>query len=201
MNTKETIMQFVETGGRVFLAKPFISNNHYYASNGHVAVRMAMDETLKEGDVVFVESDTRLVDVVSKIDQWIADASQGQKFTAITKQTEMTSCAACCGSGKYRKCEDCGGNGCFVYGQHEYSCKNCDGFGLVEDDDGDFKCSMCNGSGEVPANILVNGVLFNGVTFNKLAGLPNAEICTNGINQKAVFRFAGGMGAIMPMRQ
>lgn len=83
-------------------------------------------------------------------------------------------------------------------------CSNCGGYGKWEAERGKFiSCEDCDGAGKVEkqTSVSIAGVPFQAKYIAQIAALPEAEFPTNPINDPCPFRFAGGSGAIMPMRR
>ena len=198
MNTKKTLMQFVETGGRVFLAKPIVDSGYYYATNGRIAIRMPNDGSLTSDETSAANSHERLPDVIKTIEEKLRIGG-GQTFVPVAMPSAVRPCPDCFGYGKFKKCNECE-DGEFWHGSHWYVCLQCEGSGTliggVGDDD--EQCETCDGTGNIPENVVINGSVFYGPFIKRIASLPNIEISAK---RFAIFRFTGGMGVILPIHQ
>ena len=198
MNTKKTLMQFVETGGREYLSKIIVDGSYYYATNGRMAVRVANDGSLAADDVNVASLHEKLSEVIRTIEgMLLTDGSNA--FFSVDMPSAVKPCPDCFGYGKFKKCNECE-DGEFMHGSHWYTCLECEGSGTLvgAGGDDDEKCETCDGNGNIPENVVINGSVFYGPFIKRIASLPNIEISAK---RFAIFRFTGGMGVILPIHQ
>lgn len=167
------LMQFCSKDEtRWYLTKPFRLGEFTYASNGHLVVRVpAVD-----GDIAHDLSASN-----DAVRRWLSTETFDKILNAQPDAT-FAPLRVNLPPVKMRKCRDCNGSGRW---------------------DGD-ECETCNGDGmmEKSASVSVAGVPFALGYMAKIAALPNAEFPTNPIrDEPCPFRFTGGIGAIMEMRE
>lgn len=119
-----------------------------------------------------------------------------------------TVCVRCNGGGQLwtLECPDCGGDGEFDHGSHNYTCRECNGAGVMRDSspfDGAYPgtCQDCRGDGAAIQPVeLPGGTCFQRRYLALLADLPGCEIAPPSTWKAARFRFDGGEGLLMPCR-
>lgn len=114
-----------------------------------------------------------------------------------------TKCQKCCGLGRFDNCDECDGDGSFHHGSHEYDCKNCSGHGHLPHSFGSNLCAACRGRGLAfsatePTPFGIRECCLSQRTLGLIQLLPNAEIGSIS-EERAFFRFDGGVGVAMPM--
>jgi len=107
------------------------------------------------------------------VDKLFAE-NPGTDFIAIPPPSEPLICDCCIGSGKQ--------------------------IPIMEDDESVDTCLACNGSGEAMTRVRIGYADFQARYLRLLASLPNCTISPNGNKLPAAFRFDGGRGLLMPMR-
>ena len=122
-------------------------------------------------------------------------------------------CKKCSGSGKYRMCTECKGDGtsystCSECGaERETTCQICYGKGH-SDSMPEIQCPDCDGDGHLPDNLQI-GLMVGCVRLSKLylnlihRNLPNPKIenkVSGDFYDMVRFKFDGGLGYLMPMR-
>lgn len=205
MITDSMIRMFCELGApRKELGNPFNSGPWTYATNGHYAIRVPRmaeyDEFLpfKNIETVIVPNEN-IPD-----DKWISVSVIDGLGVEHTRK-----CNSCGGSGKITECDECDGDGEVSWespGGYDYSaeCKRCHGDGVLSG--GTATCDNCSGVGTVPTTIhvVIGGVRLNLSLLSVIAKLPNAMIAPSvaeGCRTPITFKFDGGMGIIMQMRE
>lgn len=112
-------------------------------------------------------------------------------------------CERCRGTGSVEAdpCDDCGGNGFFTFGQHDYDCKECGGQGFIEHSLGsaDMPCPSCCGTKYKFKTHKIGDTLFQVKYLHMLSSLPGCELSVSDERSAiATFRFTGGRGWLMP---
>jgi hypothetical protein len=161
---------------RLYLRTPFSHGEFTYATNGAYAVRVARRPGVVEAEV------PKAADVLDKYFARLAKAQFEPADLSFPNETED---------------------------QHKEECASCDGRGLEHEcPDCSCKCEDCDGSGEQTIaekiSISVFGNLFRLPFIRKIAALPSVEfavIPNYGAEEPALFRFDGGVAALMPMRR
>lgn len=203
---------------RDLLAKPWSRGPYSYATNGHVAVRIArrdeIDELPVAPDVQGLMDRNVLIGPLVEIDPALALPSPAG--------STVEPCETCAGVGYTAKCHECRGKGeidCPHCGQ-DMTCKPCSGTGeiavkmidgvpRIASDHGDaIHCDDCDGNGRViQAPPTQPYELFPGVFFNVdllrlcLTLLPGLRIEQKAFDEKPHrIVFDGGEGLLMPMR-
>lgn len=157
-----------------YLSEPFSFGDFTYATNGHVMIRVARVEGVREG----VGDGAKRLDVAGV--ERVLNMSRGPSFVPLSgvsfpiDETPLTDCA------------ECGGNGHRGY----------------DADDCEINCTACHGAGETGSSrsVSVFGIAFSIKYIEKILALPGAEISTQPVDRTPFcFRFDGGIGALMPL--
>lgn len=154
------------------ITKPFSRGEWTYATNGHICVRIPR-----------ISAITHEASVSKSAEKLFADAKARTAVWQPLPDFEL----------KRSVCNTCGGTG--------YT-KGCG-----KDAELSFKCEDCDGSGEIklPGKYIVQGS--NGTTqisaiyLDMIKDLPNVMIAPYDETSGFLFRFDGGEGMLMPMRQ
>ena len=184
---------------RHYLHKPMRHEGFLYATNGHIAVRVADDPA--------IEAEPMPANLQNSVLQKMATDTTDRTWRPVPQVNGAAAkpCAYCDGTGRVVECPDCDGDGEFEHGDHTYECKACDASGWV--------ASPIKGAGAKCHDCHVSGISwqetveFDGVHIAArhiyLIGteIPGAEI---GISKDPtgiqLFRAPGIVGCVMPMR-
>lgn len=158
---------------RPYLHKPFSAEGFTWATNGHVIVRVdAIDgiEPLPKNQSVNVAATLKGLDTAKFF-------SPSFNLPPEELSSDIT-CPACEGRGKEHDCPDC-----------ECVCDDCNGKGRVTD--------------EPRTSTTIGGVHFTLRYIHLISSLPGLQIShtakADGFeNKPMIFRFDGGVGALMP---
>lgn len=156
---------------RAYLMRPFSRDGFTWATNGHILVRVATLPQYADSDKQFDQS--RVLQGLDRVTLWAR--LDGLLPPEIAPDT----------------CEDCGGSGDDPE-ETKYSCMCCDGTGKV--------------GGEKIMSITVDRAPFALHYARLMHSLPHVEIGIGSADNNAyrgsplLFRFAGGVGALMPLR-
>lgn len=154
------------------LTRPFRYKGHVYATDGWLLVRVADDEAYPSSDKIAVEKALKLDEPRSFIKAPAVDLPPEEPAETV-------------------ECEDCDGRGT------EHDCPDCQ-----------CDCDTCGGKGEIKKDpqisTMLAGQIFNLKYVRALYSLPELEISPNpsgsGLLTPLYFRFADGVGALMPRR-
>lgn len=208
--------------GRQDLQEPFSAGDFTYASNGHVAVRVprlseyaeVMDHRkVKTIDSWFARDVTFSPFPAVVLPTVAPHVPKPCKDCNATGRIHSTSCSKCSGSGLH-KCYAC---------NNENDCEACDGYGYIErpattEDDPKkvSDCGNCDGTGDCSTSD--DRLIFTRVGpywidrryVVLIQTLPGLELdlghaayydgATKWDDPPILFRFDGGVGAIMPLR-
>lgn len=165
------LMQFcAKEKYRQNLKFPFTKDGYTWATNGHVIVRVAKRDDVKESDfspdVVFVFSHYKNGGMV-KLDT-----------TSLPPVTfNKSDCECCHGRGTGHDCDDC-----------THICEECDGAGKLSSSSDDTAC------------VLIGKVNFAMGYIRQLGKLPGIQIYAKPMSlEPCSFKFDGGKGLIMPL--
>lgn len=194
------ITKFCASGDiRHYLNKPMRYDGYIYATNGHIAVRIADDPSI-EADPISEQLSKKLP---AMLDEDAADRTWHKVPEVDTRAAKR--CRTCDGAGRVVDCASCDGVGEFEHYGHEYHCKECDGMGQipVQDDSAGVQCFDCNGSGiHLDSSVEFNGVHIAARYIHLIGSeIPCAEIgISNNPNGIQIFRAPGIVGVVMPVR-
>lgn len=200
--TLEQIKKFCSLNdSREFLRRPFREGDYIVASNGHIAVRVAISEALSAIEPCAVEkAKVCFGDVIDKAFR------HDMEFHPIPVLPPAKQCRQCRGTGKAYKCESCEGNGEFDHDGYDYECKPCGGSGQVKDATGpDDELAVCNCCGGTGASrewqpVRIGEGYFEAFHLRIIATLTGAKVAPNGPGEIAYFTADGCDGVIMPTR-
>lgn len=194
------LMRFTGKGDpRPYMNKPIPCPGGAFATNGHVMIFV-------EGAVA--EPPGPLPEKFAEVAEKYRKKAQVLSPSAWTPAQSLPlegdrQCVTCEGVGRIRSenCDDCGGDGFFVHGRHEYSCQECDGEGVIDTPTSTGEdCPSCGGSKIHPEPVQLGDVTGVGLSTRylyQLRELPGCEFAW--ADNVIVFRFAGGCGVVMPM--
>ena len=180
---------------------PFSAGEHTYATNGHVAIRVARiaDVAREDGpDIGRIFKDRPPVTNLQPLPTF--------------DLPNRPNCDRCTGKGATIDCTDCSGAGTSVCDEcgHESDCENCNADGAFPCDprqDGANVCSECNGVGIMPINAqgwflqIAPKLFINPGYLLWLKDLPNCKVDLGPNDGAGIwFTFDGGDGLLMPMR-
>ena len=183
-------------GSRPKMGEPFSQGVYTYATNGHILVRVDKDPKYDKNEGPCLMG---LPFDHDKFATW-------QKLPKLPK---AKGCELCHGKGTVDECSECGGKGAIKWsnGRHAYEaeCKSCNGDGLVGGRG--LVCPNCRGMGTChtyQSSILVKGFQLDMNYLERIKALTNPvlafepdDTCCKIIR----FKFDGGVGLLMPMRQ
>lgn len=167
---------------RYAFQKPWLDGDQVIATDGRALI--VCDPTLYTGKLADDEARRpgwrQIMDPLAKVDTWLPLPTYPECGNA-----------ACRGTGEFsKKCQSCHG-----YGEHRCECGN------------EHECDRCEGKGETVELCEVCDCNFGNRHIacrlaNRLLPLPQTEwgVVTNDPTDVVYFRFAGGMGAVMPMK-
>jgi len=171
------------------LSAPWSLEEHTYASDGHIMIRVARLPEVPENDRA---PDARKI---------LPKAQPAEWFTLPDcKLPGLEDCPTCNGKGKDVECPECDGDGEVwlknSYNEYECECKSCEGSGQLPE------CPKCNGTGKLYPNegIQVGCAKFHPKYLLRLAALPNCKIGPMAPTETAWITFDGGEGVLMPVR-
>jgi len=197
MTAQEILSRFVGVNDiRFYLNNIIRRPDFFYATNGHIAVRMPIQENVEAYESDHPRNIADLF-IERKSDTWV-------EFPTLP---EGEKCKFCDGTGLGYECDECDGEGEFEYGSHTYDCKECDGSGQISNRYGidrseKTKCNKCDGKKLKPyQGIRVGGSTYDLKYLKDIADLPGMRIAVPvGPMATAYFTFDGGEGILMPMR-
>ena len=159
---------------RPYLQRPFSAGAYTYATNGHIMVRVA-----RCGDVLEIAGKYEK----AKTFDWNKPLGEHDKATfarpALTLPPRSES---------DEECETCEGDGA------AHDCPSCE-----------CPCPRCGGSGHTDQERLAStniNRIYDALNYVRLMlSLPDVEIALNSSPEAPLlFRFSGGIGALMPLR-
>lgn len=200
------LTKFADGGDRA----PFSRGDYSYATNGHIAVRVARRDDIAEN-----EKAPKAENAFARAATQLGDRN-GASSIAMLPTAPTKSCMKCRGFGKIVNCLECEGKGyreCDL--GHEHDCEECDGDGVFSarhemDASTGLRCERCGGTGTIPEIDEGRGVyiVFPGehcVQFRYLlliSELPGVRWRLHGRSKEdpIPFWFEGGEGLPMPVR-
>jgi hypothetical protein len=181
---------------RSYICKPFNSGEFTAATNGHILVRVPLQEVYagNEGPPS-VEITMKAID-------------EPNEFAPLPPLIfELGKCSVCGGRRHTVECGECSGEGeieCCTCG-HASECDECRGkgyFACTDDVAGATPCEFCMGKGAVPVEryALINPTSCYDIRYLlMLQALPGILVAPRGENDPMIFKFDGGMGMLMPV--
>lgn len=186
---------------RLYMHTPWRHQGRIFATNGHVLI--AIDDNGRDGVSPHEPGRHPKIELILKHEYPDSAFAPLPDIGGITKP-----CVRCHGAGFHFEidCDDCDGRGAFDHGKHTYTCVECNGGGTVGSKTERTRCETCAGFGESGwwqecDKTDIGDARFQTRYLRLFAGLPNVRIATGGPNDKAIIRFDGGMGVVMPMRK
>lgn len=186
-----------ESGVRSYLRGPIAIPSGIAYTNGHIAVISlgAKDESAFLADDFLKNA---LEDIAKNC------ASANTNWLACPEvEAGLTECKDCNGTGKSDACPECGGSGSIEvdtdFHTYEVDCKTCE-------TQSDHKCIQCYGRGfggrmAKHPEVLLSGVPVNPAYVKKIFdNLVNPVLAPRFIANLVLFKFDGGVGALMPLR-
>jgi hypothetical protein len=169
---------------REFLHTPFSDKDYTYATNGHVCIRVPLIEEWKDKTAP-INPNEKLFKDLGRYRTFIP-------IPAVPETALFEQCPEC--RDTVNQCETCGGSG-------EIECSECNQIRECEDCEG--PCYKCSGSGKVytEKNTPIRISVFNQAYVWLISQLPNCQISIIEKNGMAYFKFDGGDGCLMPLRQ
>lgn len=183
---------------RTNINKPFSQGVYTYATNNHVIIRVP-----------------RLPDVPEQIENKV-DVASIEKFIGDypyysipdTAKPTKNECPLCDGTGTVKVCPECDGTGKLTftsaYNDYDVDCESCNGtgftvFGKIEP----TQCPKCEGSGKIIRweRSRASGRLYNNQYLSWLKELPECLLAEAKGYDPAHFKFNGGDGWIMPLKE
>lgn len=181
--TRIDLQQFCpkeQIGARYYIAKPWRVGSHTFATNGHICVRV--DAADDDEEQPSAPNAARILE--------LHPSPIYAPLRVKLPPLDTVECATCYGRGFYWENEDEDGEPDLKNPGAKLSCEDCDGSGRVEKQ----------------TSVSIAGVFFAAKYIAQIAALPEAEFPTNPVAGKSYadvtpcpFRFAGGIGALMPM--
>lgn len=183
------------------ITEPFSRGEWTYATNLHICVRIPR-----------ISAITHEASVSKSAEKLFADAKARTAVWQPLPDFELKRfvCNTCGGTGYMQRCSACDHLEYKCFNGESKICKQYDDYcvkGCAKDAELSFKCEDCDGSGEIklPGKYIVQGS--NGTTqisaiyLDMIKDLPNVMIAPYDETSGFLFRFDGGEGMLMPMRQ
>ena len=184
---------------RAYLHKPMRHDGYLYATNGHIAVRIADDPAIDAGPMP--------QSLQNSILQKMAEDTEERTWQPVPvfDKANLRDCSYCNGTGRVKMCPACNGYGAFEHFGNWYDCKRCETTGQVvaKFADDPVTCSCCFGSGkDVSQSFAISGAHIAARYLHLIATeIPGAEI---GISKNPlgvqIIRAPGVVGCVMPMQ-
>jgi len=198
------------------LSQPYSSGEFTFATNGHMQIRVPRMQEVPEREnaprIEITQKDPVGMHYLKEPSEWVA-------VPAVAVVSEF--CKHCGGTGKAIKCPECGGQGWVEletdWNQYpDQECITCKGTGQITEyrydtmkscrvympDRIDEECDQCNHGVIWPmVGEVINGVKINVRLLDLIGKLPGAQLGLFGELDVVRFRFDGGDGLVMPMRQ
>lgn len=184
---------------RPHLKLPWKHKGFEYASNGHIMVRVPAPDAV----------DTICEHKIAESAVGMFARARLDGFGPLPDFAMADPCRVCDGAGRYKQveCEACKGEGEFMHFEEMYDCQTCEGHGMLPDHNDEYKdsklmdCVFCRGMGYKSKHIAVNDAGFQAYYLSWIQTLPGLQVTTNGAEQAMHFKFEGGAGLLMPMRE
>ena len=185
------------------ITEPFSRGEWTYATNGHICVRVPRISAIThEAKSSVSESAEKLfTDTKARATEW-------QRLPDF--ELKSCVCDTCGGTGYIQMCPACdhSDHKCFngeskICKQYNAECVK----GCAKDAEFSFKCEDCEGSGEIklPGKYIVQGAAgttqISAIYLDMIKDLPNVMIAPYDETSGFQFRFDGGEGMLMPMKQ
>jgi len=195
----EDLQKFCSSDGtRYKLSTPFSIEDHTYACDGRIIIRVPAIAEARRDNVP---------DGVANVIPPPGDDWREVEYPTGWESFDVhpTKCESCNGVGKLPECLKCDGAGeCDHCGE---TCRRCDGTGLDADGNGEPKapCEDCDGTGSHESAFLVSlnrgGVTVNLKYLKLIGSLPGSKLLHRGDEKTLLrFEFDGGIGGVMPTR-
>jgi hypothetical protein len=176
-----------------YICKPFNHGEFSIATNGHILVRVPVQEAYAGNDGP----------------QNIGDAIRGMDDPLVfiplpPLNFETETCKACGGQRYTVECSTCNGEGeqeCCTCG-HAEECDDCHGKGHYACAEGTEPCEACKSKGVLPLEryaLLDPTSCYDIIYLQMIQALPGIMIAPCGDTVPMVFKFDGGMGLLMPV--
>ena len=185
------------------ITEPFSRGEWTYATNGHICVRIPRISAIThEAKTSVSESAEKLfTDTKARTTVW-------QSLPVF--ELKRSDCSTCGGTGYIQICPayDHPDHKCFngeskICQQYNADCAK----GCSKDAELSFKCGDCDGSGEIklPGKYIVQGskgtTQISAIYLDMIKDLPDVMIAPYDETSAFLFRFDGGEGMLMPMKQ
>lgn len=197
MLPREFITKFCAVSDvRLWLMRPARDMGRLFASDGRIMI-----QTDDDSEVSAMENSP----LVGAFQRLMAQSEERTNYRPVDMALpEKLLCGPCRGTGQLQSCVRCEGTGQVQEDDPAPSgtCPDCHGGGEWPDVNGD-SCWHCDGSGEGFQAIPVRNTFFQRKYLALLQALPGpVELSTGELPLTvAFFRFAGGVGALMPCRE
>jgi hypothetical protein len=181
------------------LAEPWSYDSYSFASDGHIAIRVPRVEGIDREPPFGFSGKLPFTPGVEG--EWVDLPAY--------ELPPKKKCHSCKGTGMMQKCPECDGDGSleFSNGHHEYEveCLTCRGIGHLSG--GNERCENCDGSGEeyeenfraVP-DFGTETCKINAFLLDKIKDLPGVKMFSAPTGNMFHFRFDGGDGVAMALR-
>lgn len=182
---------------------PWSSDDHTFASNGHVLVRV------NRLDGIAVDEDLNK-DISDTIDLLIQPSCV--EPVSIPDLPDEKPCPRCVGTGYTyeRKCPECDGDGIVVFENdfniYECDCDTCGGGGVLRGKEGEkVPCDLCEGTRRDEkhelSRIAIGNTGFSVRVLRELKQLDGVKIYPFNDDSPSYFTFVGGDGLVMPCQE
>lgn len=205
----EDLQKFCSTDETRFaLLSPFKAGDYTAATDGKIMVRIPFIGGIVENDEFKTVSPEVIENNIPKKEGIPVEYPSGWETWEPIKET----CEQCKGGGAFVDCEKCDGFGeteCDHCG-HEGDCHDCNGkggFARKIEEYGDHACLYCHGTGDIkkihPVSLNKGDMHVDLPYLKKIHTLPNVQafICREPGLSLIHFKFDGGEGVLMPLRE
>jgi len=189
---------------RYYLRTPFNLNGYTVAVDGHVCVRVGLDDSYNDLQEDKCES---ISNVLNKHFHDV-ESINFKPFKALPDLV-YCDCKACAGTGFMikRQCHECDGEGELTLSSscndYEVDCYSCSGKGEITIKNTKETCIECNGSKQIVDHfkntIELGGSRVNNYLMKPVAELPNAMYAYTG-DMAYIVKFDGGHAIVMGTR-